>query len=85
MESDIVDDDSQVTGLTRDSVNGGYLIDVTNNDGSPGVKTENGSRDPEDPAIFIPDGKILDTVNTAWGLNRYGLPERDRRLCYGRD
>jgi len=65
-ESDIVDDDSQVTGLTRDSVNGGYLIDVTNNDGSPGVKTENGSRDPEDPAIFIPDGKILDTVNTAW-------------------
>jgi len=65
-ESDIVDDDSQVTGLTRDNVNGGYLIDVTNNDGSPGVKTQNGTKDPEDPAIFIPDGKILDTVNTAW-------------------
>lgn len=65
-ESDIVDDDSQVTGLTRDNVNGGYLIDVTNADGSPGVKTENGTKDPDDPAIFIPDGKILDTVNTAW-------------------
>jgi hypothetical protein len=65
-ESDIVTDDARVTGLTRDNVNGGYLIDVTNADGSPGVKTENGTKDPDDPAIFIPDSKILDTVNTAW-------------------
>ena len=65
-ESDIVEGDGRVTGLTRDNVNGGYLIDVTNADGSPGVKTENGTKDPDDPAIFIPDSKILDTVNTAW-------------------
>jgi soluble lytic murein transglycosylase-like protein len=65
-ESDIVTDGARVTGLTRDNVNGGYLIDVTNADGSPGVKTENGTKDPDDPAIFIPDSKILDTVNTAW-------------------
>jgi hypothetical protein len=65
-EADIVEGGGTITGLTRDNVNGGYLIDVTNPDGSPGVKTQNGTKDPDDPAIFIPDAKLLDTANTVW-------------------
>ena len=65
-EADIVEGGGTITGITRDNVNGGYTLDVTNPDGSPGVKTERGSKDPDDKAIFIPDDKFLDTANTVW-------------------